>query len=147
RGMYEEVVKKKNGKIVTSAFTIAEVAHIATERERRRRFSTVDEDLRDIWLDPNVLIVEASRFIMEIARELIRVNLTNDFSLKGGDAVHLATAKFMENNGLLVQEVNSYNRWEKYAPLIGIRICEPHFNPEAEQLNLIDMLDQLDEDF
>lgn len=150
KGMYESIVKRK-GKIVTSAFTIAEVAHIETEKRRQKRFETVDEDIKAMWQDTNILVVEAPRLIMEMARDLMRANLEYGGGLKAGDAIHLATAKFMENNGLFIQEVNSYNGWEKYAPLIGMTICEPHYEPEDVQLTMDSIegfeVTDMDEDF
>lgn len=138
KGMWEEVVVKRHGKIVTSALSIVEVAHLAIEKDRQRRYTTVDDDLNKMWRDNSLLVVEAPRHLMEKARELMRASLPSGGGLKGADAIHLATAKFMEANGIVIQEINTYDAdWQKYAPLVGITICEPHFDPKSEQTSYL----------
>lgn len=133
QGMWEEVTEKRKGKIITSALSIAEVAHIESEKTKRKRLKRIDEKIAEMWQDPNILVVEAPRYIMEIARELMRTNLQYGGGLRPNDAIHLATVKFMENNGMLIQEINTYDEWDKYEPLLNVTICEPHYDPQYQQ--------------
>ena len=43
------------------------------------------------------------------------------------DAIHLATAQWLADNGTEIDEFHTYDRGlDKYAALVGFKICEPY---------------------
>jgi predicted nucleic acid-binding protein len=129
--MWQEVTQERKGKILTSTLSIAEVAHATVEKERKVAYQDIEDRIKAFWQDPNILMAEASRYIMESARGLMRSSLKSGGGLRAGDAIQFATGKFFETNGFLIQEFNTYDdRLFKYNTLINMTICEPHYEPK-----------------
>jgi hypothetical protein len=76
-----------------------------------------------------VKLVEFHRGIGESARGLMRDAVPNGWSLKGFDAIHLATAKYIEATKLLTYDKKLF----KYNTAIGL----PVVPPELEQTILV----------
>lgn len=136
--LWREITEEKDGKIVTSALSIAEVAYGVIERQKRQLDPNIEAKIDAMWHDPSLLIVEAPMKVMYDARQLMRDALQNHWSLKSYDAVHLATAVFADNSGRLISEFNTYDdKLEKFGPMTGLMIREPYCDPKAQQLDLI----------
>jgi len=78
-----------NIKIVTSAFTIAEVVYLKKHPKITREKS---KRIIDFFKNEYIVVVNVDRFIAESAREL----LWNYENLKSPDAIHVATAVYAE---------------------------------------------------
>jgi predicted nucleic acid-binding protein len=128
-GIWEEISKNKESKIITSSVSILEVAFAAYEKTGGILDAKVADRLDKMWRDPSILLVEAAPFIMYRARDLMRETIASsrgEWSLKPLDAVHLATAQWTA--GLHpISEFHTYDTaLKKYANLLGgIPIVEP----------------------
>ena len=144
QGMWDDITKNKDGKIVTSAISIVEVSHVKQEKLSKSLNPRINKQIDDMWNDPYIVIVEANTPIMNMAKGLMREVIPKGWSLKGYDAVHLATAKFVEQNGIIIQEFDTYDdKLFKYSSIINITVQEPHYVPQSEQLGLFN--DNVDE--
>jgi predicted nucleic acid-binding protein len=128
-GIWEEVSKNKESKIITSSVSIVEVAFAAYEKTGGILDAEIAEKLDKMWRDPSILLVEAAPFIMYRARDLMRKAIAasrGEWSLKPLDAVHLATAQWVTNSHP-IREFHTYDTsLKKYANLLGgIPIVEP----------------------
>lgn len=121
-----ELMLKAQGRkveILTSTFTIAEVAFATYERIAQKPDARAEEAIRKLWAPPSpITLVDFHQFVAEECRALMRAGLERGWTgLKGKDAVHLATAKLVG-----VDEVHTYDpKLPKYGDLIGIKVCEP----------------------
>lgn len=108
--------------IVTSTFTVAEVAFAHAEKQSATLDPTVVQKIDALWaIGGPVRLAEFTLLTAESAREIIRKAVSEGWSLSANDAIHLATAK-----RLGVDEVHTYdNGWSKYASDLGLRIVEP----------------------
>ena len=115
-------------KIYTSALSQVEVAFAASEQKRRVLDPREEQKIDALWSDLDVVeVVEYHNGIGRQARALIREGVTRGWSLKPLDAIHLATAQWLVSSGFAVDEFHTYDGGlEKYAALVGFRICEPY---------------------
>jgi predicted nucleic acid-binding protein len=125
REQWHQVTQLNQGVIVTSTLSIVEVANAAHEKLRHKLDPTVEAHLDNLWADPAILLVEASSPVMRMARKLMRDAIPHGWVLKPFDAVHLATAQFVQLNGRLLGAVNTYDNLARYEPMIHIPIREP----------------------
>lgn len=109
--------------IVTSTVSIVEVAFALSEKASSSLNEEVETKIDQLWSDRSaVKLVEFHEGIAIEARGLMRTALTQDWSLKPADAIHLATAKH-----LAVTEFHTYSRdLVKYKAMTGYSICEPY---------------------
>lgn len=109
--------------IVTSVATIVEVAFVATERAGGKLSAEAETAIDGLWSDRIVRLIEFHELIAREARRLIRIGLAQGWSLKGFDAIHLATA-----HRARLAECHTYDgAWVKYREHTSIpTICEPH---------------------
>lgn len=131
--LFAEVQKSKGAKkIVTSTVSIAEVAYGAQEKKRAALDHSIRERIDALWNDKSVLtFIEFHDGIARIARELMREAISKGHALKPLDAIHLASAQWLQ-----VQEVHTYDdKLEKFAVAIGRKICAPY----ADQPRLPDL--------
>jgi predicted nucleic acid-binding protein len=128
-------VGESNGKIkiVSSVFSKVEVVFDATEKTNNRLSPDAEKKIDDFWKDDSVLeVVEFHDGIVKLARTLIRESIPNGWRvLEKGDAIHLATAKWVG-----VSEFHTYDlsHLARYEQTIGFKICEPY----TEQPRLVD---------
>lgn len=123
----EETVSKK-GKIITSIVSIVEVTHASHERENNFLDPDIEEKLNSIWLNTDIILIEFNQVIAQNAAYLIRNAISNGWRLKSKDAIHLATAQWVNDFTIFpITEVNTYDqRLIKFCTSIGLSICEPH---------------------
>ena len=112
----------------TSEISRAEVAFGASEQTQRALDAATEELIDNLWDDTETLLmVEYHSDIGNRARALMRYAITQGWSLKPLDAIHLATAQWLVNNGVKVDEFHTYDGGlVKYAQIVGCTICEPH---------------------
>lgn len=116
----------RNRFIVTSALTIAEVAKIVPADRHAMSPSEMDDLLEQLWTDPLVKTVDITEGILKLSRPLIRLKLSLP------DAIHLATAAWVNQELGTVVEVNTYDdAWSSRIAQAGkatrsIVVCEPH---------------------
>lgn len=130
-------ITDRNQKIFTSTISIVEASHKNSEKNQ----NALDPDAMDIlnkfWNNKSIIVVELNPIIAHSARNMIRDGLTKKYSLKPKDAVHIATAKFL-NTYLknIILEFHTYDgKLEKYDGLLGIPVKEPY----CQQYQLIDI--------
>lgn len=122
---WDELIESK-GIIYTSAIAMCEVAYAGYEKEQQAADSEFESKLDYLWDDSSVQIIELHKEIARIARGLIRGSITNGWKLKTNDAIHLATASWLNNSFQPIVEFHTYDEaLQKYAQMIGIHICEP----------------------
>jgi predicted nucleic acid-binding protein len=122
-GFLDEI-QKSNGerKIVTSILTKVEVAWSAIEQISQELSSAVEQKIDALWNDESVIgFIEVHEGIVLGARALMRQSLTQGWSLKPPDAIHLASAQWLG-----VEELHTYDdKLPRYGTMIGCKICEP----------------------
>jgi predicted nucleic acid-binding protein len=81
--------------LLTSTFTIAEVAYLKSERDGRMASPEIEARIDALWGrgSPVRLVVLTAEIAM-LAKRLMRECMTARLKLQGKDAVHLATAVF-----------------------------------------------------
>lgn len=108
--------------LLTSAFSIAEVAFGVAERAGGVLDAATERKISDFWLPPSpVNLVEFSFLVAQEAKSLIRFGLTEGWSLKPADAIHLSTATRMK-----VAEFHTYDdKLHKFSNRCGYPIVKP----------------------
>ncbi len=97
--------------IYTSALSKVEVSFGAAEQRRQALDPETEEHIDYLWSDPMaVVLVEYHDGIGREARQLMRNAITQGWSLKPLDAIHLATAKWLSDMRVPVDEVHTYDR-------------------------------------
>ena len=136
--VWDEVSDQGGDRIVTSVLSIAEVAHAGYEKKSQALDPAAIAAIDAMWKDPSVLIVETPAQIMYIARDLMRDATAQGWSLRPGDAIQLATAKWVHQYANPITAFHTYDgRIFKYTAMIGIKIVEPEPLSKNIQLPLI----------
>ncbi len=120
----EEIEKGDGGHLlVTSTLTKAEVAYGADEKTNHQLDPDTEDRINALWLPGGpVTFVEFHSDIADRARNLMRVAVQRQWKLTPLDAVHLATAEWVD-----VDELHTYDgNLAKLATLIGCLVCEPY---------------------
>ncbi len=114
--------------VVTSTYTIVEVAFALQEKREQALDSNAEGKIDALWTDRYaVKLIDFHEGIARDARTLIRGALAAGYSLKPGDAVHLASAR-----GIGAAEFHTYSKdLVKYASIAGFPIMEPYGAQEA----------------
>ncbi len=112
----------------TSDISRVEVAFGASEQTQRALDTATEQLINSLWNDTSaVVMVEYHADIGDIARTLMRDAMTRGWRLTPLDAIHLATAQWLSDNGVQVEEFHTYDRGlDKYGPIVSFRICEPY---------------------
>ncbi|MEX2162578.1 MAG: type II toxin-antitoxin system VapC family toxin [Anaerolineales bacterium] len=123
-----EIRENKDSIILTSSESIVEVSCAADERTQNRTDPKIEKAIDDMFNDTAIVrIVDNGPHIAKLARRLIRDVIPQGWVLKPKDAVHLATAQWLSEHGILVNEINTYEpAWKKYEATVGIHVEEPH---------------------
>ncbi|MDM8532957.1 type II toxin-antitoxin system VapC family toxin [Anaerolineales bacterium HSG25] len=118
-------IKNEDGQIVTSVSAIVETAFIKQELPNAID-PTVEKLMDDVW--HSIMIIEDSYPVAIEARTLIRTALKErNWKLKPKDALHLASAKWVNRHVRTLNEFHTYDSaLEKYATLIGLPINKPY---------------------
>jgi predicted nucleic acid-binding protein len=110
--------------LITSIFSTIEVAFARAEQDSKATDPQTEEKIAKLWgLGSPILKVELYEVIADKARKLIRNALPEGWSLKPGDALHLATADHFK-----VSEFHTYDEGlEKYQKITEthFKICKP----------------------
>ncbi len=116
------------GKIYTSELAQVEVAYAISEREQRRLDAATEERIDALWTDSSaIVLVEVHSSISSLARRFIREGLAKNWDLKPADAIHIATAQWISQAGLPLEEFHTYDqRLFRYGPDVGFNILEPY---------------------
>jgi predicted nucleic acid-binding protein len=109
--------------IVTSTFTIAEVAFVLHEKEQKVLDIEAERSIDALWSDRYaVKLIDFHEGIARDARTLTRGAVATGLSLKPGDAVHLASARALD-----CAEFLTYSKdLPKHSDLTGLTITEPY---------------------
>ncbi len=125
----EEVATNDQSTIFTSTETITEVAYVEIERRQRRIDPVVESMFDQMWNDTSIVqMIEFNPFLARSARDLIRNSIiTPGRTLKPKDAIHLATAQWINNS---VTPINAFNTYDQqllgYTKPAGLVVCEPN---------------------
>lgn len=121
----------KDLQIITSVFTVTEVAFAKAEQDAKVLDATVEAKISTLWqVGAPIQLVEFYEVIAERARELMRAAIPRGWSLKPGDAIHLATADHLK-----VSEMHTYDEeLYKYQELTDTHF--PICRPIATQANI-----------
>ncbi|MCA9936913.1 MAG: PIN domain-containing protein [Ardenticatenaceae bacterium] len=129
QAIWEDAQNHRNTEIITSALSIAEVVMSNEEKDSGTLDPNVDIQIQDFWYSWGVKIVDINPVILHEARDLMRRAVAAGITgLKPPDAIHLATASWVDKNLGLLKEVHTYDdKWSgKYHTLLdGLSICEP----------------------
>lgn len=127
-------LEKEQGHVITSTVAIVEVSHGSCEKSSGRLDSSIESAIDNIWCDPLISIVELNQPIAELARNLIRDAIQKGWNLKSKDAIHLASASWIDRNISHLDEFHTFDETlDKYGPILGFQIKRPH----VDQLKLI----------
>jgi len=125
----DQIQQDRNRKLIASSISIAEVAFASGHGRPERRPPHIEDRIDELWNAPFIELVEVSRPILYRARTLMRDGLDRGLRLKPYDAVHLATAAWVNDNISSVDEIHTYDGdFRVFEKLIGIRIVEPYIN-------------------
>ena len=109
--------------LYTSELSVVEVAFGATEQSTKALDEDTEKRINKLWMPGSpVNMIEYYGLIGDDAKELMRFAITQGWSLKPMDAIHLATARRIE-----VNEFHTYDpALAKYAETVGYKVCEPY---------------------
>ena len=116
--------ESRDYEIVTSAFTVAEVAFAQLEKDAAALEDEMLARIDSLWADRSaVQIVDLFLEVAVEARTLVREAAVHpSLRLKPKDGVHIATAKLMN-----VAELHSYDKQvQAWSPLVDFPIFEPY---------------------
>ena len=114
--------------IYTSGLSRVEVAFADSERQVRAPSPEIESQINRFWEDESAITsIEVLPGITLIARGMMREGLTRGWSLKPSDAIHLATAQWLLDEGFSVDEFHTYDAsLFKYADVVGFDVLEPY---------------------
>ena len=114
-------------KIYTSDLSRVEVAFSNSERSQQDLDDETQAKIDSLWSDRVVTMVDFHVGIAELARTLMRQALRRGWRMRSHDAVHLATAQWLFENGILIDEFHTFDtQLDKFAAILNFRICRPY---------------------
>ncbi len=120
--------------IVTSELSRTEVAFAESERTKRTLDAHIEAKIDAMWADKRAIrTVEIHQLLTIEARQLMRQGLLRGWSLKPNDALHLATARWLQ-----VAEFQTHDeKLFRFAPVVDYpihapEIVQPKLFTEAE---------------
>jgi predicted nucleic acid-binding protein len=124
-----EAAGKGEIEILTSVFTIAEVAFAASEKQSGAVDAETEARIDKLWAPASpVGLVEFHVLIANRARNLIREGVSRGWSLKPPDAIHLSTAQTVRASALHTYNLGDFAKW---AAVIGCPVEEPKAAQQA----------------
>ena len=114
--------------IYTSTLSHVEVAFSESEKDRNALSREIEQKISNLWTDEkSVVSVEYQEMIGGVAKDLIRDAITKGWSLKPLDAIHLASAQWLLDVGVTVDEFHTYDAGLfKYNDIVDCPIIRPH---------------------
>lgn len=119
----EGILQDGDIQLITSVFSIVEVAFALREQQKKKLDPETEEKITKLWqVGSPILLVEFYELLAVKARNLMRAAVEKGFSLKPGDALHLATADHLK-----VTEFQTYDDLAKFSELTEsrLKICSP----------------------
>lgn len=124
--LFDEIVADNSRKLITSTFSIIEVAHLASEKQHGRVDPTVEQTLDDFWQNTALLeMVDFHELLARQARGLMRQATAMGYKLQGADALHLVSAQSVGATEFFTYDDKLMNR---YTDIIGVTVCQPYVN-------------------
>ena len=113
--------------LYTSEVSRVEVAFASAEKQQRALDEEVERRIDGLWEDRSVItMVEHHSAVSLLARTLVREAMTREWSLKPLDAIHLATAQWLTDIGINIDEFHTYDRrLDKFGTIVGYKIVRP----------------------
>jgi predicted nucleic acid-binding protein len=118
------LARSRNGEIeiVTSTWSISEVAFAEVERQQRALLPGIEAKIDQLWADRKAIkLIESHEVIHRETRRLLREAMALGLKLQSKDAIHLASAINVKAARLHTFDAD----FMKLAPLVAIPIEEP----------------------
>lgn len=114
--------------IYTSAISKVEVSFGEVEKTRRRSVPEIAAQIDALWSAPDAIrLVDFHDVIGQEATRLMRASLPQGGGLRPYDAIHLATAQWLIDTGVKIDEFHTYDqRLMRHSDSVGFTICEPN---------------------
>ena len=114
-------------KIFTSDISRVEVAFSITERDAQVLDPYTETQIDGLWDDNIVTMVDFHVGIAMLARSLARQAVLKGWSMKPYDAIHLATAQWLSENGIHIDGFHTFDdKLKKFSAIMGFNICAPY---------------------
>lgn len=124
--LLNEAQEPPRRRIFTSIVTAVEISHLAREKTAGKLDPLAEAQIDALLRQPPVVTVELAQPVIDAARRLMRLALERGYNPKPIDAIHLATAIWLLENGVPIVRFLTYDKGlPKYASLLGIPISEP----------------------
>lgn len=121
--------------IFTSDLSQVEVAFSATEKEKQSLDSGTELLINGLWEGAALTMVDFHPGIANLAKSLMRHAIANGWSMRANDAIHLATAQWLDTNGFQIDEFHTFDSGlVKFAGIAGFEVCLP-YNPRPRLLS------------
>ena len=95
--------------IYTSTLSRVEVAFSSAERDGGFLDAETERRINALWDSGAVIMVELPERVTVIAQSLMREAIVDSIPLKPYDATHLATALWLSENGIHIDEFHTYD--------------------------------------
>lgn len=119
----EEIEKKNNRKIVTSVISKVEVIWTGHEKLKRLLIPEEENSIDAIWNNNNIVeMIEFNDEVALFARRLMRDAMVKGWKLKTNDAIHVASAMWVNATELHTYDMVHFKRLSEF---VDFNICEP----------------------
>lgn len=114
--------------IYTSALSKVEVSFGEVEKTQQRPIPEISARIDTLWSDPDAIqLVDLHEVIGQEATRLMRASLPQGGGLRPNDAIHLATAQWLCDTGVKIDELHTYDRrLMRHSGGVGFTLCAPH---------------------